>query len=333
VDLFERLDGDARSRLRPAPHPEWVAPMLAKLTDERFSDPDWLFERKLDGVRCLAFRHGDDVRLYSRSRQRMAVTYPEIAAVLAEEAPQDVVVDGEIVAFDGEQTSFSRLQQRLGITDPDKARRSPVAVHYIVFDVLHLDGQDTTALALRDRKALLRDLFTFADPLRYSDHREGDGEAFFAEACARGWEGIIAKRAASPYVTRRTSDWLKFKCSAAQEFVIGGFTEPSGSRQGFGALLVGYFDDDDFVYAGKVGTGFGAALLSDMRRLFDELETDASPFTRGTITERDAHWVPPEIVVEVGFSEWTNDGKLRHPRFLGIRRDKAARDVVRERPS
>jgi len=336
TDAFARLGPEARGRLRPVPHPEWVAPMLATLTDRRFSDPAWIFERKLDGERCLAFRLGAEVRLLSRTRQRLGGTYPEIVdAIAAQKAPQarDVVLDGEVVAFDGGNTSFARLQQRLGITDPERARRSPVAVYYYVFDLLHLDGYDITALAVRDRKALLRGALAFADPLRFTVHRNGTGEAYLDSACARGWEGLVAKRATSPYVSRRSPDWLKLKCSASQELVIGGFTEPAGSRVGLGALLVGYHDGDDLVYAGKVGTGFSRDVLVDLRRRLGALRTDTAPFTRGGVAERAVHWVRPELVAQVAFTEWTADGKLRHPRFEGLRTDKPAAQVTRERPA
>jgi bifunctional non-homologous end joining protein LigD len=183
--------------------------MLATLTDDRFSDPHWLFERKLDGERCLAFRDGGRVRLLSRARQHLDGTYPEVADALARLPVDDVVVDGEVVAFDRGRTSFGRLQQRIGISDPERARRSPVAVFYYVFDLLHLDGHDATGLPLRARKSLLRDTLSFRSrALRYTTHRNTEGEALFATACARGWEGVIAKRADASYVSRRSQDWL-----------------------------------------------------------------------------------------------------------------------------
>jgi bifunctional non-homologous end joining protein LigD len=333
IDRFAKLPDAARARLRPAPHPSWVAPMLATLTDRRFSDSDWMYERKLDGERCLAFRNGAEVRLLSRTQRPLDGTYPEIVDAIGAQLVEDVVIDGEVVAFERGRTSFERLQQRLGITDPAQARRSPVAVFFYVFDVLHLDGHDVTGLALRDRKALLRRALTFAGPLRYTTHRNTNGEALLAHACASGWEGVVAKRAAAPYVPRRSPDWLKFKCSAGQEFVVGGFTEPAGSRVGLGALLVGYYADGDFVYAGKVGTGYTQATLLDLRRQLTALEVLSSPFTRGRVAERGVHWVKPEMVAQVVFTEWTADGKLRHPRFEGLRRDKSPRDVVREQPA
>jgi bifunctional non-homologous end joining protein LigD len=204
-------------------------------------------------------------------------------------------------------------------------------VYYYLFDVLWCDGYDVRALELRWRKALLRQAIDFAGPLRYSTHRNREGETYFAYACAHGWEGLVAKRASSRYVGRRSPDWLKFKCEAEQELVIAGFTEPQGSRVGFGALLVGYYEDGTLRYAGKVGTGFDTKTLVALRRRFDALGQDVSPFAE-RVREKGAHWLRPELVAQVGFSEWTTDGKLRHPKYLGLRDDKAPADVVRERP-
>jgi ATP-dependent DNA ligase len=193
----------------------------------------------------------------------------------------------------------------------------------------YLEGRSLEDLPLRDRKVLLKKTLDFTDPLRYTAHRNEKGESYFEQACNKGWEGIIAKRANSAYRSARTRDWLKFKCAHGQELVIGGFTSPQGSRVGFGALLVGYYEDGDLVYAGKVGTGYDNAFLADFRKRLDGLARDTSPFV-GEVNERDVHWVAPKLVGEFGFTEWTKDGKLRHPRFLGLRRDKAARDVGRE---
>jgi bifunctional non-homologous end joining protein LigD len=295
-------------------------PMQAVLTDERFSDPGWIFERKLDGIRCLAFKGDSNVRLRSRNDLSLNGRFPEIAAALEAAAATNVVLDGEVVAFDGAQTSFARLQQR---------GERPVQVFYYVFDILRAAGEDVTARPLRERKALLRRALAFEDPIRWTAHRNRDGEAFYAEACRNGWEGLIAKRADAPYTHGRSRDWLKFKCSAEQELVIGGFTAPKGSRTDLGALLLGYYADGELRYAGKVGTGFTQATLRDLAARLAPLRRDTSPFA-GEIRERSATWVEPRLVAQVGFSEWTRDGRLRHPRFLGLREDKAARDVVRE---
>ena len=333
-DPFASLSEAARSKLVRAPAPARVDAMAATLTDARFSDPDWIYERKLDGERCLAWVEAGRARLRSRNDLRLDDTYPELVDALAARANCDLVVDGEVVAFERGRTSFSRLQQRLGVRSAAEARERAkrVKVSYYLFDVIWCDGYDVRALDLRSRKAILRAAIDFGDPLRFSTHRNGSGEAYYAYACANGWEGLVAKRASSPYVGRRSPDWLKFKCEAEQELVIGGFTEPQGSRVGFGALLLGYYEGGELRYAGKVGTGYDTNTLVSLRRALDRIERDTPAFA-DRVRERDAHWVEPELVAQVGFSEWTTDGKLRHPKYLGLRDDKAAADVVRERPS
>ena len=320
-----------RTLLRKAPLPGKPAAMLATLTDDRFSSPDWIFERKLDGVRCLARREASGrVRLLSRNDQDMSRTYPEVVDALSECADAELFVDGEVVAFEGRRTSFERLQGRLGLSDPDAARATGIAVFYYVFDVLFAGGYDVRGLPLVTRKKMLRAAVTFRDPLRFTSHRRAAGEEAFRAACERGDEGVIAKRAAAPYASGRSKDWLKFKCVRDQEFVIGGWTEPKGSRAEFGALLIGYYDGATLVYAGKVGTGFGGQMLRSLSGELRRRETAQSPFGRNPVRERTAHWVRPELVAQIGFTEWTRDGMLRHPRFQGLRADKAAADVVRE---
>ena len=311
-------------------HPDWIEPMLATLTDARFSDPQWIFERKLDGVRLLVFRDGDRIRLMTRNRNVVNDTYPELIEALAEQPARDFVADGEVVTFEGDRTSFSRLQNRMQIADPDKARASNVVVYLYLFDILHLDGHDLTGLPLRRRKSLLRQALRFDDPLRFTAHRNEDGEALFEQACAKGWEGLIAKDANAPYSHGRSRDWLKFKCAKGQELVIGGFTEPAGERLGFGALLLGYFEDGRLRYAGKVGTGFDDAFLESFRETLEARRRETPPFDE--VIDEAALWVRPDLVAEIGFTEWTGSGRLRHPRFLGLRQDKAAEDVIREVP-
>jgi bifunctional non-homologous end joining protein LigD len=320
------LADDERALLRPAPAPEHAGAMKAVLTDARFSDPGWIFERKLDGVRCIAVRDGGPVTLLSRNDLSFNARFPEIAAALEAQPQRRFAVDGEVVAFEGRQTSFARLAQR---------GRTHVPVFFYIFDVLWLDGQDVRALPLRTRKRLLRSALHFDDPsLRFSTHRNGDGEAFFRDACAKGWEGLIGKRADSRYTDRRSRDWLKLKCEQGQELVIGGYTAPKGSRSEFGAILLGYYDDDEELrYAGKVGTGFDEATLHALGRRLRELRQDDCPFADpSSIRERTATWVRPELVAQLAFTEWTTAGRLRHPRFLGLREDKDARSVVREAP-
>jgi DNA ligase D-like protein (predicted ligase) len=330
--LLDSVDDAERARVAPG-KAAFVAPMLATLTQDRFSDPAWIFERKLDGVRAVAVRDDEGAGLWSRTEKRMDATYPELVDAVAERVPPGTVLDGEIVAFDGGQTSFARLQGRIGLHDPVAARASGIKVFLYLFDLLVVDDHDVTGLPLRTRKRLLRDGVDFGDPLRMSTHRNTDGEAYLREACSRGWEGLVAKRADASYRPgRRSPDWLKLKCVHEQELVIGGWTDPQRSRTGFGALLVGYHDGTGLRYAGKVGTGFDHGMLADLSARFRDLSADRSPFV-DPVREKGAHWLRPELVGQIGFSEWTRDGKLRHPRYLGLRDDKPPGDVVREEPA
>ncbi len=316
------LDPAEREQVQAAPAPTHARLMKAVLSREAFSDPAWLFERKLDGIRCLAIRDGGTLRMLSRNDLDLAARYPEIRDALAEQSKTRFAVDGEIVAFDGGQTSFARLAQR---------GHHPMAVFYYVFDLLWLDGFEVQALPLRTRKRLLRDTLSTGGRLRLSTHRNGAGEAMFDHACRQGWEGVVAKRADSPYRETRSRDWLKFKCEAGQELVIGGFTAPRGSRTELGALLLGYYDDGQLRYAGKVGTGFDRKTLKDLGRRLRALRRDSTPFAAAdSIREAGITWVTPQLVTQVAFTEWTRAGRLRHPRYLGLREDKSAEQVVRE---
>ena len=313
--------------------PDWVEPQLATLTRDRFSGPAWMYERKLDGERCLAFGRGGQVHLLTRNRKSADAAYPELVEALARQEAGDFIADGEVVSFDGGQTSFAHLQQRIHVGHPSAELRARIPVFYYLFDIMYSGGRDVRERPLRERKELLRRQFSFDDPLRFTAHRSTDGEAYFEQACRDGWEGLIAKRADAPYRAGRSKDWLKFKCESGQEFVIGGYTDPRGTRTGFGALLLGYYDPDGrLVYAGKVGTGFSRELLDDLHGQLVRLERDRPPFDQGKLPRPGVHWVEPTLVGEVGFSEWTEDGQLRHPRFQGLRRDKAAIEVVREIP-
>ncbi len=314
---------------------DWMEPELATLTKDRFFDQQWLYERKFDGERCIAYRaDGGAVRLMTRNRQVVNTTYPEIAAALDAQAAGDFVVDGEIVAMHEGATSFSRLQQRLGVRNPPAELVRSVPVLYFIFDVLRAEGRDVRQLPLRERKTVLEGLLSYGGPLKHTVHRTRNAAAYWEEAQRSGWEGLIAKRADSHYVGGRSRDWLKFKAENNQEFVIGGFTDPQGSRSGFGALLIGYYDEHGrLVYAGKVGTGFDQATLASLHEALARLERPTPPFERGAIPRRSVHWVEPTLVGQVGFSEWTTAGELRHPRYLGLRDDKDPASVTRERPA
>jgi DNA ligase D-like protein (predicted ligase) len=307
----------------------WQEPMLAQLLrmpdDARIlAQGDWIYERKFDGLRCLAVRNGTEVELWSRNRLSFTGRFPEVAAALRTVPADNFVIDGEVVAFAGNRTSFGLLQQ---------AESGAHAV-YVVFDVLHLLGRDTRGLPLGDRTSLLAQALeaTVGDVVRTSERLDGEPVALLAAACRDGWEGLIAKRAGSSYRPGRSGDWRKLKCLASQELVIGGWTDPSGARTGFGAVLVGYYDSSGaFRYAGRVGTGFDAAELRDLYRAMRERAMDQSPFA-DPVPAKGTHWVRPELVAQVAFGEWTRDGRLRHPRYEGLRPDKPARDVRREVP-
>jgi bifunctional non-homologous end joining protein LigD len=289
-------------------YPSWLEPMAATLTRERFTGPEWVFERKLDGIRMLAFKQGREVRLLSRNQLPLHQSYPAVVSAVAALPVEDAILDGEALGVWG-------LARGEG---------------YHVFDLLWLDGRDLTGLSLEQRRAALSSL-TLSPPLQLVERL--DDEAPWERACREGWEGVIAKRRDSRYEHRRSPHWLKMKCEASQELVVGGFTEPQGTRQGLGALLIGYFEAGELVFAGKLGTGFDNKLLHELRRRLTALEIAGSPFARAVgLPRAGVHWVRPELVVQVAFMEWTAHGKLRHPRLLGLREDKPAHEVTRERP-
>ena len=297
--------------------------MLAKLVSAPPAGDGWVYERKLDGLRCIAVKSGERVELWSRSQQSFLGRFGAIATAVGGLSAQDLVLDGEIVALEGDRTSFALLQ-RPG---------SKAKLILYAFDVLHLDGEDLRSRPLLDRKKLLGQVVrgTSSGAVRRVRHVEGDPSALLRQACTDGWEGLIAKRPHSLYRSGRSTDWLKLKCSASQELVIGGWTEPRGARTHFGALLVGYHDEEGLRYAGKVGTGFDTATLADLYQRMAARERPTSPFV-DRVRERSAHWTEPELVANFGFTEWTTDGKLRHPRYEGLRPDNDPHSVTRETP-
>ena len=280
--------------------PDWIEPMAATLTQERFTGADWLFERKFEGIRLVAFKRGTDVRLYSRTRHLQDL--PAFAAAIAALPVDEIILDGEMT-WDGRTA-------------------------YHVFDIVWLDGRCLARLTLTERRAMLRALPLAAPLVRVRELRDAEP---WERARREGWEGVIAKRRDSPYEHRRSKHWLKMKSEMVHDFAIGGFTDPQGARVGLGALLVGYYEGDDFVFAGKVGTGFDTKLLSELRAKLDRTEVETTPFTKAKGLPRlGAHWVRPTLVVQVAFIEWTVHTKLRHPRLIGVRPERHARDVVRE---
>jgi bifunctional non-homologous end joining protein LigD len=301
---------------------------LAQLVDEAPEGNEWLHEQKFDGYRIVAEKGRKHVGLYSRRFNDWTAQFPTVVDGVAALSATRAVIDGEVcVVMPDGRTSFQALQGSFGRRDAN--------IVYFVFDLLELDGEDLTPLPLEERKARLKKLVgTKNATVRYSDHVIGEGARFFELACKQGLEGIVSKKRDKPYAPGRGKTWVKTKCLLRQELVIGGFTDPEGSRSGIGALLVGYHDKNALVYAGKVGTGFSMKMLGELRRALEPYERAACPFTpepARALTGPRRHWVAPVLVAEIAFSEWTNDGRLRHPSFQGLRSDKPAAEVVRER--
>ncbi|HLI01427.1 MAG TPA: non-homologous end-joining DNA ligase [Acidimicrobiales bacterium] len=324
---IEELGDDGEDREWTRERATWQPPMLAQLVrvgDHARREGQWRYQRKLDGLRVVAVRNGDEVELWSRNHLSYGARFPKVVAALAALPADNFTLDGEVVAYDGSRTSFGLLQSQ-----PPGAQ-----VVYCVFDILHLLGRDTTGLPLADREGLVARVLEGAPPeLKPVEALEGGPAELLQRACAEGWEGLVAKRVGSTYRGGRGGDWQKLKCQASQELVVGGWTDPSGSRTGFGALLLGYYDDEGFRYAGKVGTGFNQATLADLHRRLVKLGVSESPFVDRVPFRKGVHWVRPELVAAIAFSEWTGDGRLRHPAFLGLRDDKAAGEVQREQPA
>ncbi|MCP9198864.1 non-homologous end-joining DNA ligase [Gramella sp. GC03-9] len=329
-DLLKSIPEELQQKLKEKKQPGWMSPMLAKLTHDVFSDANWIFERKLDGERCLVFKKNGRVELMSRNQKELNNTYPELVKALESQKADNFIADAEIVAFDGNVTSFRKLQKRMHLKDSAEIASSKVKVYIYVFDLMYHDGFELDELKLTERKKMLRDLLDFEDPIRYTPHRNENGKEYYQEACKKHWEGLIAKKANSNYAHSRSSNWLKFKCENQQEFVIVGYTKPQGERKGFGAILIGFYKDDQLKYAGKVGTGYTDQMLEDLHAQFQEIEVEEPAVSGSKLPSKDVYWLKPKMVAEVAFTEWTSTDKLRHPRYLGLRRDKKPKEVVKE---
>lgn len=330
--LLEALPKELQKKLKKKKFPTFEQPMLATLTKDYFSDKNWIFERKFDGARCFIYKNKDTVVLKSRNDKKADASYPEIVAAAKKLNVDQIILDGEVVAFDGKVTSFEKLQPRLGLTSAEKARATGVKIYIYVFDILYLDGYELLKLPLEHRKYILKHCISFKDPIRYTIHKNTKGLEYFKQVCPKGWEGLLAKNRHSMYEHRRSKNWLKFKCVANQELVIAGYTEPQKSRVGFGSLLLGYYKDGKLHYAGKVGTGFSDTFLQEFYKKLQKIEIKKNPFTTKSMQANDVHFVQPKYVAEIGFEEWTKDNKLRQPRFQGLRYDKDPKTVVKETP-
>jgi bifunctional non-homologous end joining protein LigD len=319
--------------------PEAPGLMLCTLISRPFDDPAWLFEPKFDGLRLLVRFDGRGLSLLSRNGKEQSVAFPDLAQSLRTSLRGPAIVDGEAVCFDTEgRTSFRSLQQRLHLENTAEiaARQERFPAYIYLFDILYLERRDCTELPLAKRKPILRRAVRWSDRVLWTQGEPEHGVRLWREACRKGQEGIIGKRLDSPYIAGRSQAWVKVKCLAGQEFVIGGYTDPQGSRVGLGALLVGYYAEDGktLCYAGKVGTGFSRETLLDLHRQLLALEQRRSPFTSGPpALGPGVHWVRPKLVAEIAFTEWTQHDQLRHPRFKGIRPDKDPHDCRRERPA
>src|SRR5260221_785410 len=317
------MSGSTCSAARKARMPGVIHPMLATLVDDPFSSPEWIFETKWDGFRSICFVKQGKSRFVSRNQIDMTPQYPELASVAKQIGAKEAILDGEIVALDKDgMPRFQLLQPRVGRKTGIEALRGHGHIVYYVFDLLYVDGYVLTACPLVERKEVLERMLRPASFIKLSDHIEGDGQAFFKDIDKFHLEGMIAKRAASPYVQKRSRDWLKVKTIQRSEVVIGGYTEPRGSRSNFGALVVGLYHGKDLHYVAHVGGGFNQRSLAELYKLMQPLKTKASPFVDAPKTNEPVQWIKPKLVAEVKFSEWTADYRLRHPVFIGLREDK-----------
>jgi len=335
TSILLTLSAVLRKKVKKISAPSFLPPMLATLTKNYFSDAEWLYENKFDGERCLAFKKNGQVRLVSRNNKNMNDIYPELVEALTKQSADNFIIDGEIVSLNKKGVSdFELLQGRINVHQNSKkiGSQKSIVVAYCVFDLMYVDGYDIRELALLVRKELLKKLLRYNKIIIYTEHIIGKGIPFFKKACNLDWEGVIAKRIESPYVGVRSHDWLKFKCIMKQELVIGGYTEPKGTRSYFGALLVGYYDKGKFIYAGKVGTGYTQEVLALLGKKLKKLEVQTCPFSDYDGVPKNIHWVKPIIVAEFQFAQWTKAGRLRVGRYKGLRDDKIAKQVVKEIP-
>lgn len=316
--------------------PTIIRPMLATAIAKPFDSPDWLFEIKWDGYRAVAFVENNKVRLVSRNQNELTGQYPELRTMAEFVKAEKAVLDGEVVALDDQgRPSFSLMQQRTGFRPGGHrvAGRAEIPIVYFAFDLIYLDGYDLRRVNLEDRKQVLAERIIPGDLVHYSDHYAEHGNALLEQARHRGLEGIVAKRRNSCYEERRTREWLKIKITQTLDCVIGGYTEPEGSREYFGSLVLGLYKGDALIHIGQAGTGFDQKGLKSMWERLQELETKQNPFTGPVDAGRRAHWVKPELVAEIKFTEWTHETsegglKLRAPVFMGLRTDKSPKDCV-----
>ncbi len=309
-----------KAKIAKGRQPSWISPMLATLHKKPFSDSDWIFEKKLDGIRCLVFSKDGKIKMMSRNKIALNTTYPHISNALEKNKNLNFIIDGEIVYERGKLNSFAMLQK----LDKTKVKKTRL----FVFDIIFLNGFDLTRLPLIKRKEILKKSFKFSQVLSFMTYRKTNGSAYFKQVVSQGFEGIIAKKKNSEYLSKRTREWLKIKSVNRQEFVICGFTSPEGSRKGFGALLLGFYKNNKLQYAGKVGTGFDDKELTSLYAKLKSIVVKSSPFEKEPNVK--ANWVRPKFIAECSFTEWTDENKLRHPSYLGLRKDVKLKNVRKE---
>jgi bifunctional non-homologous end joining protein LigD len=326
IKQIRALPGARRAAL-----PDFISPQLATLVREAPSGDDWLHELKFDGYRMLCRLQRGKARFWSRNQKDWTEKFPNLSKALKALPATAAILDGEVVVVDkAGRSSFQKLQQSM--------KAGAATFVFQIFDLVYLDGYNLTRTPLRERKALLEELLASVKPrgpLRYSDHVVGNGAQFFKQACEYGIEGIVSKLADSVYESTRSRSWQKVKCNKRQEFVIAGYTPSKKDFPGFGSLILGVYDRGKLVYSGRVGTGFSIKQRLELQKKLDRISQPAMPFATKPKDPglRDAHWAKPELVGEVEFTEWTEEGSIRHPSFQGLREDKKAKDVVREQPA
>jgi len=310
-----------KAKITKTKQPNWISPMLATLYKKpAFSDSDWIFEKKFDGIRCLIFSKNKKIKMMSRNKIELNTAYPHISNALENFKNSDFIIDGEIVYQAGKLNSFSSLQKL------EKSQSKKIRL--FVFDILFLNGFDLRALPLIQRKELLKKAFNFNKTVSFTAFKKADGITYFKKIVSQGFEGIMAKKANSKYLSKRGRDWLKIKNVNKQEFVICGYTLPQGERKGFGALLLGFYKNNRLQYAGKVGTGFDDKELISLFAKLKPIISKHSPFKEDLKIK--ATWVKPKLIAECSFTEWTDDNKLRHPSYLGLRKDVKLKNVRKE---
>lgn len=316
---------------RKAALPDFISPQLATLMPEAPSGDDWLHELKFDGYRMVCHLHRGKAHFWSRNQKDWTEKFPNLSKALKALPATAAILDGEVVVVDkAGRSSFQKLQQSM--------KGGMATFVFQIFDLIYFDGYNLTRVPLRERKVLLEELLAGVNakgPLRYSDHVVGNGAQFFKQACEYGLEGIVSKLADSVYESTRTRSWLKVKCTKRQEFVIAGYTPSKKDFPGFGSLILGVYEKGKLIYSGRVGTGFSIKQRLELQKKLDRLSQPAMPFATKPKDPglRDAHWAKPQLVGEVEFTEWTEEGSIRHPSFQGLREDKKATEVVREKPA